>query len=46
MAIQITLRLPTEQFAKVQGQAERLNIPINDLLNSILYFYYQNVEQG
>jgi len=45
MSKQITLRLPFEYFTKIQMQAEQLNMPVSDLLNFILYFYYQNAEQ-
>lgn len=42
---QITLRLPDELYEAVKREAKRKAMPISDLINIILYFYYQNVGQ-
>lgn len=43
---QITVRLKKPLAEKLKNSSEFMNIPVNDLVNIILYSHYQSVGQG
>lgn len=42
---QVTIRLEKPLAEKLKSTSRFMNIPVNDLINIILYSHYQSVEQ-